>query len=245
MADSERPSPGRSADRSSGVFSRAYTRGITDELPPPTPTTATADSAADVSTGVSAHVSAKVSRARSGAPGAGTSGPDSHLSLRGRTMAAATGEAFALRGAVITPDAAWDDGYVVIDGDTIADTTRTPPTGVAQILDTGGVILPGLIDLHGHPEFNVFPAWEPPRTIRQPLPMAGQRPLPPAGPRPAKPASAPNFPDTHNCATQKSAPSSAASPHCKAPPTSPAAPTPNPWSATSTNGSSDNTGPAP
>ena len=27
----------------------------------------------------------------------------------------------------------------------------------------GGVILPGLIDLHGHPEFNVFAAWEPPR----------------------------------------------------------------------------------
>jgi cytosine/adenosine deaminase-related metal-dependent hydrolase len=25
------------------------------------------------------------------------------------------------------------------------------------------VILPGLIDLHGHPEFNVFAAWEPPR----------------------------------------------------------------------------------
>ena len=25
------------------------------------------------------------------------------------------------------------------------------------------MILPGLIDLHGHPEFNVFAAWEPPR----------------------------------------------------------------------------------
>ena len=27
----------------------------------------------------------------------------------------------------------------------------------------GAVILPGLIDLHGHPEWNVFAAWEPPR----------------------------------------------------------------------------------
>ena len=25
------------------------------------------------------------------------------------------------------------------------------------------MILPGLIDLHGHPEFNVFAAWEPPK----------------------------------------------------------------------------------
>jgi len=25
------------------------------------------------------------------------------------------------------------------------------------------VVLPGLIDLHGHPEYNVFAAWEPPR----------------------------------------------------------------------------------
>jgi 5-methylthioadenosine/S-adenosylhomocysteine deaminase len=25
------------------------------------------------------------------------------------------------------------------------------------------VILPGLLDLHGHPEFNVFAAWEPPQ----------------------------------------------------------------------------------
>src|SRR4051794_40048244 len=82
---------------------------------------------------------------------------------RGLTAAAAAGEAFALRGAVITPDAAWPDGYVVIDGDTIGDVRPDPPSGVAQIVDTGGVILPGLIDLHGHPEFNVFAAWEPPR----------------------------------------------------------------------------------
>lgn len=25
------------------------------------------------------------------------------------------------------------------------------------------MILPGLIDLHGHPEYNVFAAWEPPK----------------------------------------------------------------------------------
>ena len=31
------------------------------------------------------------------------------------------------------------------------------------MIDTDGVILPGLIDLHGHPEYNVFSAWEPPK----------------------------------------------------------------------------------
>ena len=29
--------------------------------------------------------------------------------------------------------------------------------------ETDGVITPGLIDLHGHPEFNIFAAWEPPK----------------------------------------------------------------------------------
>jgi 5-methylthioadenosine/S-adenosylhomocysteine deaminase len=33
----------------------------------------------------------------------------------------------------------------------------------APIVETDGVILPGLIDLHGHPDFNVFAAWEPPK----------------------------------------------------------------------------------
>jgi 5-methylthioadenosine/S-adenosylhomocysteine deaminase len=69
--------------------------------------------------------------------------------------------AFALKGAVITPDAAWSEGYVVVEGGQVAAVQQNPPSGV-DALDTGGVILPGLIDLHGHPEFNVFAAWEPP-----------------------------------------------------------------------------------
>lgn len=123
------------SDPSAGLFARAYARGVTDALPPPTTTgrTRTADTF-------------RVRRGR-----------------RGMTAAAAAGEAFALRGAVITPDAAWDDGYVVVDGDAIGDVRRDPPSGVTQTIETGGVILPGLIDLHGHPEFNVFGAWEPPR----------------------------------------------------------------------------------
>ncbi|MDN5789458.1 MAG: amidohydrolase family protein [Micrococcales bacterium] len=69
---------------------------------------------------------------------------------------------FALRGAVITPEGAWSRGYVTIANGVIdAVSTRKPRT--VEVLDTDGVILPGLLDLHGHPEFNVFAAWEPPK----------------------------------------------------------------------------------
>lgn len=69
---------------------------------------------------------------------------------------------FALHGAVITPDAAWSSGYVTVaDGRLDRVSRRTPSS--TPVLETNGVILPGLLDLHGHPEFNVFAAWEPPR----------------------------------------------------------------------------------
>jgi cytosine/adenosine deaminase-related metal-dependent hydrolase len=139
MSDDEESGEDRRSSQSqdstgSGVFARAYRRGVTDALSPSTPADARA---------------VESFRVRRGG--------------RGMTVAAAAGEAFALRGAVITPDGAWDDGYVVVDGDSIGEVRRDPPSGVAQMVETGGVILPGLIDLHGHPEFNVFAAWEPPR----------------------------------------------------------------------------------
>jgi hypothetical protein len=70
---------------------------------------------------------------------------------------------FALRGCVLTPAERIDDGYVEIAGDTIARVSRDRPGADVAVLETEGVILPGLIDLHGHPEFNVFAPWEPPR----------------------------------------------------------------------------------
>jgi 5-methylthioadenosine/S-adenosylhomocysteine deaminase len=71
-------------------------------------------------------------------------------------------EPFALKGCVITPDRKFDDGFVVVRGRKIDSVGATKPEGV-RVVDTEGVILPGLIDLHGHPEYNVFAAWEPPR----------------------------------------------------------------------------------
>jgi 5-methylthioadenosine/S-adenosylhomocysteine deaminase len=72
------------------------------------------------------------------------------------------GEPFALRGCVITPDRRHEDGYVLVSGATITSVGTAKPAGV-RVVETRGVILPGLIDLHGHPEYNVFAAWEPPR----------------------------------------------------------------------------------
>lgn len=70
---------------------------------------------------------------------------------------------FALHGCVLTPDRAIEGGYVVVAGAAIAEVRERAPEGVGRIVETGGIILPGLIDLHGHPEYNVFAAWEPPR----------------------------------------------------------------------------------
>jgi len=69
---------------------------------------------------------------------------------------------FALRGAVITPEGAWSTGYVTVADGQIDGVSRRRPATV-PIHETDGVILPGLLDLHGHPEFNVFAAWEPPK----------------------------------------------------------------------------------
>lgn len=68
----------------------------------------------------------------------------------------------ALGGIVLTPTRQLRRGWVVVDAGTIVDVSERKPTGAVAI-PTGGVILPGMIDLHGHPEYNVFAAWEPPR----------------------------------------------------------------------------------
>ena len=70
---------------------------------------------------------------------------------------------FALRGCVLTPNQVIENGWVEIDGGTIVRVGTAAPGAGVRRLETDGVILPGLIDLHGHPEYNVFAAWEPPK----------------------------------------------------------------------------------
>lgn len=65
---------------------------------------------------------------------------------------------YALRGTVVTPQTVIANGIVVIDGNTIVDVTTTAPSGM-NVIDTGGTIFPGLIDLHNHVTWNAFPRW--------------------------------------------------------------------------------------
>lgn len=63
---------------------------------------------------------------------------------------------YALRGMVMTPDGPRTNWYVHVEDDLIMAVTNVQPNGVT-ILDTGGIIFPGLIDAHNHPSWNSFP----------------------------------------------------------------------------------------
>lgn len=74
---------------------------------------------------------------------------------------------FALRGCILTPKQKIEDGYVEVVGSIIRRVGEAKPDAGIPVIDTKkGVILPGLIDLHGHPEYNVFAAWEPPKLYK-------------------------------------------------------------------------------
>jgi 5-methylthioadenosine/S-adenosylhomocysteine deaminase len=83
------------------------------------------------------------------------------LTGAGPPLRATPPEAIALVGCIVTPDEVLDPGCVVVDAGKIVSIGATPPQG-AHVIETSGVVCPGLIDLHGHPEFNIFAAWEPP-----------------------------------------------------------------------------------
>ena len=66
---------------------------------------------------------------------------------------------YVLKGSVVTPTSVLATGYVVVTDEKIVDvatTTGSLPEG-AQVIDTKGIIFPGLIDGHGHVEYNHIP----------------------------------------------------------------------------------------
>jgi len=81
------------------------------------------------------------------------------------------GDALILRGDVVTMDAQLTvvpNGRVLIRNEKIVavlKATEPIPAEFASALtiETGGYILPGLIDLHNHVEFNVLPVWNVPK----------------------------------------------------------------------------------
>lgn len=68
---------------------------------------------------------------------------------------------FALRGTILTPSTVIPDGLVVVERGRIRRVVESPATlsGIRTI-DTDGIILPGLIDLHNHILWSVFPRWK-------------------------------------------------------------------------------------
>jgi 5-methylthioadenosine/S-adenosylhomocysteine deaminase len=69
---------------------------------------------------------------------------------------------FALRGALVTPSGIVKEGTVLIQQDKIlavGTKVKLPPN--TTVIDTHGIIAPGLIDLHNHLTYNVFPRWHP------------------------------------------------------------------------------------
>jgi 5-methylthioadenosine/S-adenosylhomocysteine deaminase len=71
-------------------------------------------------------------------------------------------EPVVLRGTVVTPEAVLPDGLIVVSGNKIGKVS--PASGKAQAagtVDTDSFIFPGLIDLHDHITWNLFPRWKP------------------------------------------------------------------------------------
>lgn len=69
---------------------------------------------------------------------------------------------FALRGTILTPSTVIADGVVVVrDGriESVGETSAAPAS--IPVIDTGGIILPALIDLHNHTLWSIFPRWAP------------------------------------------------------------------------------------
>ena len=67
-----------------------------------------------------------------------------------------------LGGTVVTPDKIISRGWIVIRKGRIESIAEEPPlVAKLPIVETGGIIFPGFIDLHNHPMYNAFPRWHP------------------------------------------------------------------------------------
>jgi 5-methylthioadenosine/S-adenosylhomocysteine deaminase len=71
-------------------------------------------------------------------------------------------ENLALRGAVVTPGGILEKGTVLIrEGKIVAVGAKVKLPGNVTTIEVNGIIAPGLIDLHNHLTWNVFPRWHP------------------------------------------------------------------------------------
>lgn len=87
--------------------------------------------------------------------------------MRPASVTAGASDRYILRGRVVTPTAVLSPGEVLLTGGTIACVApscagRTGYSG-ATVIDTGGIIYPGLVNTHDHPQYDFLPPWSPPR----------------------------------------------------------------------------------
>ena len=75
-------------------------------------------------------------------------------------------ESYAITGTLVTARGIVNDGIVLISHGAIEGIgSKIPVPKGTPVIDTGGVIFPGLIDLHNHLVWNVFPRWGPPSPV--------------------------------------------------------------------------------
>lgn len=72
-----------------------------------------------------------------------------------------------LNGTVVTPDKIIAKGWIVIRNGRIESIAEKPPVAATlPVVETGGIIFPGFIDLHNHPMYDAFPRWHPPAAFK-------------------------------------------------------------------------------
>jgi cytosine/adenosine deaminase-related metal-dependent hydrolase len=68
----------------------------------------------------------------------------------------------ALTGTLVMPDTVIDQGTVLLqDGRILSSGAHVTLPAGTKVLHTDGIIAPGLIDLHNHLTWNIFPRWKP------------------------------------------------------------------------------------
>jgi len=63
---------------------------------------------------------------------------------------------FALGGTILTPNEMLAHGYVSVQGTRIIGVGSAPCAGVNQVIETDGIVLPGLVNAHDHPSYNLL-----------------------------------------------------------------------------------------
>src|SRR5690349_2281912 len=74
---------------------------------------------------------------------------------------------YALRGTILTPTEVLDDSTVTVTDGVISSIGSNDSVAPGtRVVGVSGIIIPGLIDLHDHLTWNIFPRWRPPVPVK-------------------------------------------------------------------------------